>query len=205
MSVGYVITTLSSEPLQLFTIGVKGCSIAYIWFITHLRVCHLLDYSIKRILDLMIGSSECLFSLENNLGIALENLFQQKDQMWYQYCVAIYFYPIWHKCQSVLFLSQGSVDSAVGLGLVVVFFSIAVFSIKRIYLLTWHCIPQSPGLLNCHGIRTDFFFYLAEVCLCLYSYQTWTIINVSGTFWTAKRSFMYHIWIGSRNLLILKF
>lgn len=69
--------------------------------------CHVLD-SIKSIIEMVIGSSDCLFSLKKSAGIALKNLFQQKDQMWYQYCVAIYFYPIWHKCQSVQFYHKES-------------------------------------------------------------------------------------------------
>lgn len=68
--------------------------------ITHLRACPLLDYSIKIHLDVVIGSSGCIFSLGKNLGIALKNAFQQKDQMWYQYLVAICFYPIWQNSLS---------------------------------------------------------------------------------------------------------
>lgn len=73
-----------------------------------------------------------------------------------------YFYSIWQKCQSVGFLPQGSVDSAVPFfflfswGFVVV----TVFSMKRMYLLIRHCIPQSPGLWNCQSVRTEFFFKL---------------------------------------------
>lgn len=81
--------------------------------ITHLRACPLLDYSIKIHLDVVIGSLGCIFSSWKNLGIALKNAFQQKDQMWYQYLVAICFYPIWQN--SLPFLSQDSFDSPVSL------------------------------------------------------------------------------------------
>lgn len=49
--------------------------------ITQLRACPLLDYRIKIHLDVVIGSLGCIFSLGKNLGIALKNAFQQKDQM----------------------------------------------------------------------------------------------------------------------------
>lgn len=49
--------------------------------ITQLRACPLLDYRIKIHLDVVIGSSGCIFSLGKNLGIALKNAFQQKDQI----------------------------------------------------------------------------------------------------------------------------
>lgn len=60
--------------------------------ITQLRACPLLDCSIKIHFDVVIGSSGCIFSLEKNVGVALKNAFQHKDQMGYQYLVAILFH-----------------------------------------------------------------------------------------------------------------
>lgn len=139
--------------------------------ITHLRACPLLDYSIKIHLDVVIGSSGCIFSLGKNLGIALKNAFQQKDQMWYQYLVAICFYPIWQN--SLPFLSQDSFDSPVSLFVWLGFFcllqSFQTKQNKTKKLLIWHCISQSPGVLIWKRVRTESPYqpYLLSAVLCL--------------------------------------
>lgn len=158
----------------------------------------------------MAGSSECLFSLEKYLGVALKNPFSAKGDM--IPILSGYFYSVWQKCQSVVFFTirlswfcSAFFFCLFSWDFVVV---VAVFSMRRMYLLILdsvnsdlHWIPQSPGLLNCLSIRTEFFLSWS---LSLNSYQRWAAVNISGTFWAAKRRFVLHIWIHSRNLLLLK-
>lgn len=116
-------------------------------------------------LDVVRGSSGCIFSLEKSLGVALKNAFQQKDQIWYQYLVVIYFCPItvWP------FLSQYSLGSPVSLFVWLGFF--ASYSLFKQYkkLLIWGFIPQAPGVLICNRVRTESPYqpYLLSAVLCL--------------------------------------
>lgn len=135
------VTSCSSEPLQLLAAGVKGCS-----------RCVVIDHSFKSIkihLDLVLtGSSGCIFSLERNLGVSLKDIFQQKDQIWHQYLVATYLYPI-RQNSLAFFITILLRLSSEFICLVGGFF--ASYSLFKQYkkLLIGGFIPQSPGALIC--------------------------------------------------------
>lgn len=55
--------------------------VVYIWYYSSKTLPSL--YSIKKSLDFMIDGSACPFTLDENLGITVKNLFHQKNQMLY--------------------------------------------------------------------------------------------------------------------------
>lgn len=138
--------------------------------ITQLRACPLLDCGIKIHLDVVIGSSGCVFSLEKNLGVALKNAFQQKDQMWYQYLVAIYFYTIW---QNTLSFSTTRLIwfSSEFICLVGLLCLLQSFQTKQ-ELFIWCHIPQSPGVLMCRRELRALSSLISWVLFCAWHSQT---------------------------------
>jgi len=164
LSAGYAVITMSLEPLQLFTVGVNGCSI-------HLAISHsdskesaTSDYSTKSHFRLYRR-----FWMSPHFGEdsgCWRISFNRRTRCYISVLWLFSFH--WH-ILSVL-LSLGSVNSAV-----VSFFNccwfllLLVFFSKGIYSLIWHCILLPPGLSTCQRIKVNF-FSLAEVCFCLNGY-----------------------------------
>lgn len=108
MSAGYAVVTMSLEPLQLFTVGVNGCSIHLVISHSESKESVTSDYNSKNHFRLRTDGSKCPLILEKNLGV-IWNLFQQKSQMLYHCFVTICFHSIdkfflsfYHKAQLIL-------------------------------------------------------------------------------------------------------